>query len=127
MRLPLLAAALSLLAAPAIAADCMVNFVVNNTTPYRVMMTVETRTRANMNWYAGGINNGRWYTIEPGARRVRPLTMPLLGCGVQRELRVTQECYILNGNRQQRMTTLVLTPWGPGLQRPRDVEINVRC
>jgi hypothetical protein len=127
MRLPLLAAALSLLAAPAMAADCQVNFVVNNATPYSVRMLVETRTRANPVWYANGLRDGRFFDVDPGARRVRPLTMPVLGCSVRRELRVQQECFTLNGTNRRLMTTLVLTPWGTGLQQPRDIEINVRC
>jgi len=123
-----LSAALPWLAAPASAADCMVNFVVNNPTVYRIQLVVETRTRANMNWYAGGLGNqGRWITVQPGARYVRPLSMPIVGCRVQRELRVSQTCMIVQGNTQSRMTDLVLYPWGRGLQAPRDVQIDVRC
>jgi len=131
MRLPVLAAALALLTASgASAADCTVNFVANNPTAYTVWLSVETRTRANPGWYMGTVNStDRRWVVQPGGRLARTLTMPIVGCRVQRELRVTQTCWTPNsiGTGNSVMSELVLRPWGTGLQRPRDITINVRC
>lgn len=128
MRLPALATALSLLAAPAVAADCTVNFTVTNSTPYHVSLVVETRTRANLNWHMGSISDGvRMWELVPGRRLARTLTMPIVGCRVQRELRVRQSCRSIDGGRGQQISERIVLPWGPGLQAPRDITFEVRC
>ncbi len=137
MRLPLLAAALSLLATPVLAADCRVNFTVNNATPYWVAVQVESRTRANMTWHDGVVPpffifaaQDRDASLRPGERRARTARFPLVGCRVGRELRVTQRCYHHNqetGRAGSLMTERILHPWGQGFHNPRDIEINVRC
>ena len=131
MRLPVLAAALALLTASgASAADCTVNFVANNTTAYTVWLSIETRTRANPGWYMGSINStDRRWVVQPGARLARTVTMPIVGCRVQRELRVTQTCWTTDpqGPGSRIMSERILHPWGTGLHRPRDITVNVRC
>lgn len=133
MRLPrlaiaCLAAALALPAAPVVAADCRVNFVVSNHNTVPVRVVIESRTRANRTFRSattalaapvrgampGG--TGRSWALEPGETRRGVVTFPLLGCNVERQIRYVYWCdrseRVFNLNRGDfvRPTDLTFVP-----------------
>ena len=140
MTRPLLAA-LSLAATLAIApqaqaADCQVTMTVRNPTGSDAMVEVESRTRANPGWFSGGFVNGRVLIVNAGRSNSTAVRFPLVGCRINREMRVTTSCFTapvgdpLQSNdwtRTNRVAQRILRPWGTGYQDPRDFSVTIQC
>ncbi|MBO6901254.1 MAG: hypothetical protein JJ864_07890 [Rhizobiaceae bacterium] len=115
----------TLVTSDAQAANCLRNFTFKNTTGGLVRFKIESRTRANAQWYDGGlVFSDRKDIIHSGGTKTGTISYPVLGCGVKRKIRIKVTCLNLSERAiGRRVINVSRGEW----HKPYDLKSDLKC